>query len=706
MNITKSEPMNFKNYKVFKYTYAGRPLVIETGKMAGLANGSVLCRYGDTAVLCCATASEKPRDGIDFLPLSVDFDERMYAAGKIPGGYLKREGKPSEKAVLTSRVIDRPIRPLFPKDLRNDVALTLVVMSVDPDCSPEITAMIGASTALAISDIPWNGPIGGAFMGLVDGEIVLNPTAEQQKKSDLQLTVAASMNKVVMIEAGANQVDDDTMYNAIMKAHEEIKDLLGFINGIIDEIGKPKFEYPSCELDHDMFDEIFAFCEKDVMDALDTDDKNVRDAKMVPVKDAILAQFSEKYPDLPGMMEELVYKIQKKIVRRWLLVDKKRVDGRSMDQIRPLGSEVGVLPRTHGSGLFTRGQTQVLTVATLGTLSEAQMLDGIDSETSKRYMHHYNMPGFSTGEAKPVRSPGRREIGHGALAERSLIPVLPSEEEFPYAIRLVSDVVSSNGSTSQGSVCGSTLALMDAGVPIKAPVAGISCGLITAEDGSWDTMIDIQGLEDFYGDMDFKVAGTHKGITSIQMDLKVDGLTPEIIKRALEMTHAGRDYIIDEVILKAIEAPRAEVSKYAPKMTTMKIDPDKIREVIGKGGSVIQKIVADTGAKIDIEDDGTIRIAAINAEQANAAKACIDAIVFEPEVGAIYTGTVTGIKEFGCFVEYAPGKEGMVHISKIAPRRIEKVEDVLKIGDVVKVKYIGLDKKGRMDFSIKDAIEG
>ncbi len=699
-----STPMEFKNYRVFNYTLAGRPLVIETGKMAGLANGSVLCRYGETAVLCCATASEKPRDGIDFLPLSVDFDERMYSAGKIPGGYLKREGRPSEKAILTSRVIDRPIRPLFPKDLRNDVALTLIVMSVDPDCSPEITAMIGASIALSISDIPWNGPIGGVFMGLVDGEIVVNPNAEQQKKSDLQLTVAASMEKVVMIEAGANQVDDDTMFAAIMKAHEVIKDLLGFINGIIAEVGKPKFAYPSCELDHDMFDEIFAFCEKDVMNALDTDDKNIRDARMVPIKDAILEKFTEKYPDLPGMMEELVYKIQKKIVRRWLLVDKKRVDGRRMDQIRPLASEVGVLPRVHGSGLFTRGQTQVLTAATLGTLSEAQMLDGIDSETSKRYMHHYNMPGFSTGEAKPVRSPGRREIGHGALAERSLIPVLPSEEEFPYAIRLVSDVVSSNGSTSQGSVCGSTLALMDAGVPIKAPVAGISCGLITAEDGSWDTMLDIQGLEDFYGDMDFKVAGTHKGITSIQMDLKIDGLTPEIIRRALEMTHIGRDYIIDEVLLKAIPAPRAEVSKYAPKMTTMKIDPDKIREVIGKGGSVIQKIVADTGAKIDIEDDGTIRIAAVNSEQADAAKACIDAIVFEPEVGAVYTGKVTGIKEFGCFVEYAPGKEGMVHISKIAPRRIEKVEDVLKLGDVVRVKYMGLDKKGRPDFSIKDAL--
>ena len=706
MSHSISSPMEFKNHKVFRYTFAGRPLVIESGKLAGLANGSVLVRYGETVILCCATASAKPRDGIDFLPLSVDYEERMYAAGKIPGGYLKREGKPSEKAVLTARVIDRPIRPLFPKDLRNDVALTLTVMSVDPDCSPEIAAMIGASTALSISDIPWNGPIGGVFMGLVDGKLVVNPTEAEQKKSDLQLTVAASMKKVVMIEAGANEVDDDTMYEAIMKAHEEIKDLLGFINAIIDEIGKPKFAYPSCELDHEMFDKVFAFCEKDMMEALDTDDKNVRDEKVVPITDAILEQFGEEYPEIGSMMDELIYKIQKKIVRRWLLVDKKRVDGRRMDQIRPLGSEVGILPRTHGSGLFTRGQTQVLTAATLGMLSEAQMLDGIDSETEKRYMHHYNMPGFSTGEAKSSRSPGRREIGHGALAERSLIPVLPSPEEFPYAIRLVSDVVSSNGSTSQGSVCGSTLALMDAGVPIKAPVAGISCGLITAEDGSWDTMLDIQGLEDFYGDMDFKVAGTHKGITSIQMDLKIDGLTPEIIKAALAQTHVGRDYIIDEVILKAIPAPRAEVSKYAPKMTSFKIDPDKIREVIGKGGSVIQKIVADTGAKIDIEDNGTIHIAAVNGDQAAAAKACIDAIVFEPEVGAIYTGTVTGIKEFGCFVEYAPGKEGMVHISKIAPRRIEKVEDVLKVGDVVRVKYIGLDKKGRMDFSIKDALEG
>ncbi len=708
-----STPMEFKNYKVFRYTLAGRPLVVETGKMAGLANGSCLIRYGETAILCCATASVRPRDGIDFLPLSVDFDERMYAAGKIPGGYLKREGKPSEKAVLTSRVIDRPIRPLFPKDLRNDVALTLTVMSVDPDCSPEITAMIGASIALSISDIPWNGPIGGALVGLVDGKLVINPTAEQNQKSDLQLTVAASAQKVVMIEAGANEVDDETMYDAIMLAHREIKDLLVFINAIIDEIGKPKFDYPSCELDHDMFDEIFAFCEADLKVALDTDDKTVRDARVAPIYDAIVEKFSEKYEGLAGMMEELLYKMQKKIVRSWLLNDKKRVDGRRMDQIRPLGSEVGILPRAHGSGLFTRGQTQVLTVATLGTLAEAQMLDGIDSETSKRYMHHYNMPGFSTGEAKSTRSPGRREIGHGALAERSLVPVLPSEEEFPYAIRLVSDVVSSNGSTSQGSVCGSTLALMDAGVPIKAPVAGISCGLITAEDGSWDVMMDIQGLEDFYGDMDFKVAGTHKGITSIQMDLKVDGLTPEIIKAALEMTHKGRDYIIDEVLLKAIPGPRAEVSKYAPKMTTIKIDPDKIREVIGKGGAVIQKITAESGAKIDIEEDGTIHIAAVNGESAAMAKAAIDAIVFEPEVGAIYNATVVKIlaskdkpnEDIGCFVEYAPGKDGMVHISKIANRRINKVTDAgIDVGSEVKVKYMGLDKKGRMDFSIKDAM--
>ncbi len=693
----------FDDYKVYTYELAGRPLVVKTGKIAGLANGAALVQYGETTVLATATASAAPREGIDFLPLSVDYDEKMYAVGKIPGGFLKREGKPSEKAVLAGRVIDRPVRPLFPKDLRNDISLLLTIMSVDPDCSPEITAMIGASIALSISDIPWNGPIGGVFVGLVDGKPVINPTYEQRKVSDLELTVAASMEKVVMIEAGANEVSDEDMYNAIMLAHEEIKGIVAFINKIVAEIGKPKFAYASGELDHDMFDEIFAYCEKAVMEALDTDDKNVRDAKMQPIMDDIVATFEEKYPDIKVVLPELIYKIQKKIVRRWLLVDKKRVDGRRMDEIRPLAAEVGLIPRVHGSGLFTRGQTQVLTIATLGTLSEGQKLEGLDDETGKRYMHHYNMPGYSTGEAKALRSPGRREIGHGALAERSLIPVLPSEEEFPYAIRLVSEVVSSNGSTSQGSVCGSTLALMDAGVPIKAPVAGISCGLITAEDGTWDTMIDIQGLEDFYGDMDFKVAGTHKGITSIQMDLKVDGLTPEIIKRALETTHQGRDEIIDKILLAAIPAPRSEVSAYAPKMISMKINPDKIREVIGSGGKVIQKIVADTGAKIDIEDDGSVFIAAVDRASADKAKAIIDAIVFEPVVGETYEGVVTRIIPIGAFVEYAPGKEGMVHISKLQNKRTENVEDVVSVGDTVRVKYLGTDEKGRQNLSMRDA---
>ncbi len=706
-----AQHMNFANYKVFNYTYAGRPLVVETGKMAGLANGACMVRYGDTCILATATASAAPREGIDFLPLSVDYNEKMYAVGKIPGGYLKREGKPSEKAVLTSRVIDRPVRPLFPKDLRNDVALSLDVMSVDADCSPEITAMIAASIAISISDIPWNGPIGGAFIGMVDGEFVVNPTAEQRAKSVLELTVAASEAKVVMIEAGAKEVSDDDMFDAIMLAHKEIRELLVFINGIIAEIGKPKFSYPSGELDHDMFDEIFAFCETRVMEALDTDDKNVRDARLQPIIEDIAATYGEKYPNLSQQLPELIYKIQKKIVRRWLINDKKRVDGRRMDEIRPLAAEVGLLPRTHGTGMFTRGQTQVLSIATLGTLSDAQKLDGIDEETSKRYMHQYNMPGYSTGEAKAVRSPGRREIGHGALAERSLIPVLPSEEEFPYAIRVVSEVLSSNGSTSQASVCGSTLALMDAGVPIKAPVAGISCGLITEDDGTWTTMIDIQGLEDFYGDMDFKVAGTHKGITSIQMDLKIDGLTPEIIRAALDTTHAGRDYIIDEFILKAIAEPRATVSEYAPKMVSIKIDPDKIREVIGSGGKVIQKIVAETGAKIDINDDGTVCIASVEQASIDMAKTIIEAIVFEPVVGETYEGVVTRIvkskddetKDVGVIVEYAPGKDTLVHISKLQNKRTERCEEVCKIGDVVRVKYMGIDKKGRQDFSMKDA---
>ena len=702
----------FEKFRSFEYELAGKKLVIETGKMAGLANGSCLVKLGDTSVLATATASAKPRDGIDFLPLSVDFDARLYAAGKIPGSFNKREGRPTEKSILSSRVIDRPIRPLFPKDLRNDVAINLLILSVDPDCEPEVAAMIGASIALSISDIPWNGPIAGLHVGLCNGEVVLNPDYEQRKISDLELTVAGSLEKVVMIEAGAKEVPDDVMFDAIMKAHEEIKKVCAFINGIVAEIGKPKFDYPSCELDHDMFDKVFAFCEKDLMFALDTDDKTVRDARVEPIKDAIVEKFSEEYPDIASIMEELIYKLQKKIVRRWLLVDKKRVDGRRMDQIRPLDAQVELIPRVHGSGMFTRGQTQVLTICTLGSLSEAQLLDDIDDQTEKRYIHHYNMPGFSTGEAKAARTPGRREIGHGALAERSLLPVLPSPEEFPYTIRCVSEVISSNGSTSQASVCGSTLALMDAGVPITAPVAGISCGLITEEDGSWSTMIDIQGLEDFYGDMDFKVAGTHKGITSIQMDLKIDGLTPEIIKEAFAVTHKGRDYIIDEYILKAIPGPRCEVSKYAPKMTTFQIDPDKIREVIGKGGSVIQKICADSGAKVDINDDGIITIAAVNGESAEIAKAMIDAIVFEPVVGEIYGGKVVKIlaskdkpnEDVGCFVEYAPGKEGMVHISKICSKRINKVTDAgIDVGSEVKVKYLGLDKKGRMDFSIKDA---
>ncbi len=694
----------FENYRVFETEYAGRPLKVEVGKVAGLANGSCLISYGETTVLACATASEKPRDGIDFLPLSVDFEERLYAAGKIPGAFLRREGRPSEKAILTARVIDRPIRPLFPKDLRNDVVLSMTVMSVDPDCSPEITAMIGASIALSISDIPWNGPISGAFIGMVDGVPVVNPTAAQRAVSTLELTVASSAKKVVMIEAGAKEVSDANMFTAIMLGHEENCRLLHFIDNIIAEVGKPKFDYPSCELDHDMFDKVFDFCEHDVMFALDTPDKNVRDERMVPIKDAIVEKFSEEYPTIADQMEELVYKIQKKIVRRWLLEDGKRVDGRRLDEIRPLAAEAGVLPRVHGSGLFTRGQTQVMSICTLGSIDEAQELDGIDEQTSKRYMHHYNMPGYSTGEAKAARSPGRREIGHGALAERSLIPVLPSIDEFPYAIRVVSEVVSSNGSTSQGSVCGSTLALMDAGVPIKAPVAGISCGLITEGD-RWMTMIDIQGLEDFYGDMDFKVAGTHKGITSIQMDLKIDGLTPEIIKEALAVTHKGRDYIIDEILLKAIPEPRADVSPYAPKMLTMHINVDKIREVIGTGGKVVQKIVADTGAKIDIEEDGTIYISAVNRDAAYEAQKIIEGIVFEPEVGAIYTGRVTRIIPIGAFVEFAPGKEGMVHIKDLENKRTEKVEDVCQVGDMMTVKFLGTDDRGRLNLSRKACLE-
>ena len=692
----------FENYKVFNYELAGRPLTIETGKMAGLANGSCLVRYGDTCILACATASARPRDGIDYMPLSVDFEERLYSVGRIPGGYFRREGKPTEKAILTSRVIDRPIRPLFPKDLRNDINISMTVLAVDHDNSPEIAAMIGASIALSISDIPWNGPIGGVFVGMVDGKFIINPNVEQRERSTLELTVAGTEKKVVMIEAGAKEVSDEDMFNAIMFAHEEIKNIVKFINSIVAEIGKPKFEYEHHDVDHELYDKIAAEFTEDVKLALDTDDKTVRDAAIDVIRGKIYEEYDEEYPDQHPMIEEILYKLQKVIVREWLLQGK-RVDGRRLDQIRPLAAEVGLFRRTHGSALFTRGQTQVMTIATLGSISDMQELDGIDQEEEKRYMHHYNMPGYSTGEAKSSRSPGRREIGHGALAERSLVPVLPSVEEFPYAIRLVSEVISSNGSTSQASVCGSTLALMDAGVPIKAPVAGISCGLITEGD-RWMTMVDIQGLEDFYGDMDFKVAGTHKGITSIQMDLKIDGLTPEIIKNALETTHKGRDYIIDEVILKAIDRPRDDVSDFAPKMISMQINPDKIREVIGTGGKVIQKIVADTGAKIDIEDDGSVFISAVDKNACYAAKAIIDGIVFEPVKGATYTGKVAEILPIGCRVEIVPGYLGFVHVRDLEYKRTENVEDVVKIGDVVTVKCLGTDEKGRINFSRKAAL--
>ena len=694
----------FENYRVFKTEYAGRPLVVETGKIAQLANGAALVKYGDTTILATATASDKPRDGIDFLPLSVEYEERLYAVGRIPGSFLKREGKPTEKAILTSRVIDRPVRPLFPKDLRNDVLVDLLVLSVDPDCSPEITGMIGASIALSISDIPWNGPIAGAFVGLVDGEIVINPTQAQREVSTLELTVASSEKKVVMIEAGAKEIEDDKMFEAIMAAYNESQTVIKFINDIVAEIGKPKFGYPSCEVDHDLYDKISDFAIEKVRFALDTDDKLVREERLGKVYEEVFAQFPEDTEERKPEMEECLYKLQKFVVRRWLLDDGKRVDGRRLDQIRPLASEVDITPRTHGSGLFTRGQTQVLTTATLGPVSDAQILDGLDDDESKRYMHHYNMPSYSVGETKPSRGPGRREIGHGALAERALVPVIPSVEEFPYAIRLVSEVVSSNGSTSQGSICASTLALMDAGVPIKAPVAGISCGLITEGD-RWMTMIDIQGLEDFFGDMDFKVAGTKKGITAIQMDLKIDGLTPEIIKEAFRTTREGRFHILDDVMLKAIAEPRAEVKDCAPKMLSTKIDVDKIAEVIGKGGKVIQKICADTGAKIDIEDDGSVFISGIDKAACLKALKTVEAIAHDPEVGTVFVGTVTRVLDFGAFVEYAPGKEGLCHISKLDNKRVAKVTDVCNVGDEIKVKIIKIDDKGRIDLSRAACLE-
>lgn len=693
----------FENYRKFETTYAGRPFIVETGKTCGLANGSCWVRYGETVVMANVTASAKPRDGIDFFPLSVDYEEKLYSVGKIPGSFTKREGKPSDKAILTSRMVDRPIRPLFPKDMRNDVSVVMTVLAVDHDCSPEIAGMCAASIAISISDIPWNGPIAGISVGLVDGEIVLNPTAEQKTHNRLNLTVAGSMEKIVMIEAGADEVDDDTMLNAIIEGHKEIKKMITFINEIKAEIGKPKFEFQSMEIDHDLFDEIEAMVGEDVKVALDTDDKNVRDARLQPIINAVHEKYDEQYPDQAAMLDEVLYKLQKKIVRNWLY-EGKRVDGRKIDEIRPLASEVGLLPKVHGSGLFTRGQTQVLTICTLGPVSDAQKLDGIDEETSKRYIHHYNFPSYSVGETKPSRGPGRREIGHGALAEKALVPVIPSVEEFPYAIRMVSEVLSSNGSTSQGSICGSTLALMDAGVPIKAPVAGISCGLITKENGEWMTMVDIQGLEDFYGDMDFKVGGTKNGITAIQVDIKVDGLTYDIIKEAFAKTHKARNYILDEIMLKAIPEPRPTVNKWAPKMLTTKVPVDKIREVIGSGGKVIQKISAECDVKIDINEDGNVFVSGLDLDKANQAISIINTIANDPEIGAIYKGKVVSIKTFGAFVEIAPGKDGLVHISKLDKSRVEKVEDVVSVGDEIVVKVMDIDNQGKISLSRRDAL--
>ena len=694
----------FPHYHKYTMDLAGRPLTLEVGKLAELANAAVMVTYGETSVLCCVTAAPRPRDGIDFFPLSVDFEEKLYAVGRIPGSFNRREGRPGEKGILTSRVIDRPIRPLFPHDFRNDVSVMCTVMSVDHDCSPEICGLIGTSAALAISDIPWNGPVGALKVGLVDGKLVFNPTSEQRKVSDLDVTVVSTGKKVVMIEAGANQVPNDVMFEAIRMAHEENQKQIALIGQMVAEIGKPKFDYPHADFDEELFQKIVDATMDQAKAAMDTDDKNVREARWNQLIEKWHELFLEDYPEMDKYLDEITYKFQKKIVKAWLL-EGHRVDGRQKNEIRPLSAEVGVLPRVHGSGLFTRGQTQVLSVATLDTLSANQKLDTIWEETEKRYMHHYNFPSYSVGEAKPARSPGRREIGHGALAERALLPVIPPVEEFPYAIRVVSEVVSSNGSTSQGSICGSTLALMDAGVPISAPVAGISCGLIQDDDGSFTTFIDIQGVEDFHGEMDFKVAGTKKGITAIQMDLKNDGLTMEIIKNALDITYDARCQILDQIMLPCIAEPRPEVSKYAPKMITMHIDPDKIREVIGKGGSVIQKIVAESGAKIDIDDDGTIHIASPDAESCAIAKKCIDDIVFVPEVGQLYYGRVVRLMTFGAFVELAPGKDGLVHISKLADKRIEKVEDACKVGDMMWVKVTEIDEKGRVNLSHKDAMK-
>ncbi len=701
MQNPMSQKANFPNYRVFKTEVAGRPLEVEVGKMGGLSNGSCFIRYGETCLFCNATMSSRPREGIDFFPLSVDFEEKMYAVGRIPGSFMRREGRPGDKAILTSRVIDRQIRPLFPKDMRNDVAVVMTVMSVEQDCSPEVAGMIGTSIALSISDIPWNGPLAGVMMGLVDGQLIVNPNEEQRESGDLALTVAASEEKIVMIEAGANEVDETTMLDAIKLAHAEIKKIITFINEIVVAIGKEKVAFPSMELDADLLAEVKNTYLDRFKQAMDTDDKNIRDERLTPIQNELIERYSADFGS--AVVDELMYKMQKLVVRRWLLDDGKRVDGRGIDEIRPLGAEVGLLPRAHGSGLFTRGQTQALTVATLSTMRDAQIIDDISTEEHKRYMHHYNFPPYSVGEARAPRSPGRREIGHGALAERALLPMLPSVQDFPYSMRLVSEVLSSNGSTSQAAICGSTLALMDAGVPIKEPVAGISCGLIT-EGERWMTMLDIQGVEDFHGDMDFKVGGTRNGITAIQMDIKVDGLSYEIVEEAFEKCRKARLYILEDIMKPAIAAPREELSDYAPKMLSIVIDVDKIRDVIGKGGKVIQEISSSNNAKIDVEDDGHIYISAINIDDAKRALHTIKTIVEDPEVGAIYKGKVTRLMNFGAFVEIAPGKEGLVHISKLDNKRVERVEDVVAVGDELLVKVTEIDQQGRLNLSRKDAL--
>ena len=701
MIITHKE---FPDYRKFEIEYEGRPLKMEVGKMAELCNAAVLVTYGETTVLVTCTASARPKDGIDYFPLSVDFNEKLYAVGRIPGSFMRREGKPSLPAVLASRLIDRPMRPLFPTDLRNDVVIACEVLSVDRDCSPEITAMIGASAAVSISDVPFNGPIAGIVLGWDGEKYLFNPTQEERKTNRMTTTIAATHKKIVMIESEADQVPEDVMYEGIVQAHEHLQPVLDLIDKMVAEIGKPKFEYEHAAFDDELFNKLVENEFAGMEYCMDTDDKNVREARVNEWVTAMEEKYSEEHPDMMQYMDEILYKLQKKVVKKWLLAGK-RVDGRAMNEIRPLGSEVGIIPRVHGSALFTRGQTQVLSIATLATLSMSQKLDTIWEEEEKRFMHHYNMPSYSTGEARASRSTGRREYGHGALVEKALESVIPSVEDFPYTIRVVSEILSSNGSTSQGSICGTTLALMDAGVPIKAPVAGISCGLI--QDGDdFTTFIDIQGVEDFHGEMDFKVAGTKTGITAIQMDLKNDGLKHEIVKEALEITREARYQILDEVMLKALPEPRKELAKSAPKMIQMKINPDKIREVIGSGGKVIQKITADTGCKIDIDDDGSIFIASEDIEACRAARQTIENIVFEPEVGALYYGKVVRIIPIGAFIELAPGKDGMCHIKDLEFKRTEKVEDVLNVGDMTWVKVTEIDDRGRVNLSRKEALKG